>query len=657
MKRSRLAGVALGCQLLAVTARAQSACPSMDVNDVLNDPRVQEALDQAWADSLEGTPDEREEGAYIQQCFNVNAITGARSYFTVVLRWPHGTREHSAPSTPPVQTDTCRTVASFHTHPGPEREAPDGDGHDNPIPSDDDYMTAANEGLPGIIRWGRDGDTHDVTYTYGGGGSEPRDPGWFCPVKSPPARGYGDPHMQTLDGRAYDFMAIGDFVLMASPANDLEIHARLQPYASLRSAAVTTGIALRNRGDRIEWRLDGRQLIVNGVARQLDRGQTIRLRSFAVLRHDDEGFLFLSTRGDRLRVEFNSASVDYALSLARTRAGTVRGLFGNFDGDPDNDLRTATGDVIAHLPGEVPDHQKPLYQRFGESWRVAASASLFSTPYAPPAGVDVTTFPLPAPGTSDAERAKAAAACQAAGVTDAIVLEACVFDYARAGGAAFMASAARAERDIREGVPLAAGVEIAVDREVAGRFDGTTREAIYPIALGAGTYLFDGRGSHATTWRLEAPNGSDSLAGMNLMAANPRRVTLAGGRYRLRVAVVPESPSGRFRFRVRMPAAPETSALQANTRVSGRIDTPGQMRVFHLKLEPGRYDFLPKSDGELWWSLTGADGYERFDGNQRTFMERATGVEITTGGTYTLSVAGREWAGTGSFEVGFTRIP
>lgn len=656
MTRRHLTGLVLLLQLLATPVRAQSACPSMNVNDVLNDPRVQEALDQAWADSLEGTPEEREEGGYIQQCVNVNALTGERSYFTQVLRWPHGTFDSSSPSYPPRQTESCRTVATFHTHPGPESTAPDADGHENPIPSSADYMSAANDGLPGIIRWGTGDDTHDFTYNYGSVGDEPREPGWTCPQPPPKAHGHGDPHMLTLDGLPYDFMAIGDFILVGSPLEDLAIHARLEPYGEFASASVTTGIAVRNRRDRVEWRLEGRQLLVNGAPLSLAQGGSIRLRSYGVLRHDHEGYLLLSSGGDRLRVVFNTASVDYTFSAPRARMGTLRGLFGNFDGDPDNDLRSAGGEVATHDRADPHDHQRPLYRVFGESWRLTAETSVFATPFTAPAGVLVTTFPRAMPPSADAARSAASAACAAAGVTDPVVLDACVFDHMQAGDARFVSSSALADRERRDAVPLATGGEVTVDRDVRGRLEGGAREVVYPIALQAATYLFDGRGSSGTTWRLEAPDGSDSLAGMNLMAANPRRVTVAAGRYRLRVAVVPESSAASFRFRIRTSPVPEVSKLAPGMRVSGRIDVTGQTRVFELQLEPGRYTFVPTSDGALWWSLVGADGYERFDANQRVFMERAEGLTITTGGRYTLTVAGREWAGTGRYEVGFTRL-
>ncbi len=657
MKRPLTAGLMLGLHLLALPARAYADCPSSTVNDVLRDPRVQEALDQAWRDSMEGTDDEHEEGGYIQQCRNENVITHEVTYFTQVLRWPRGDIESSAPSYDPRQDSSCRTVATFHTHPGPAAGEPGDDGYGNDRPSGEDYLAAANDGLPGIIRYGTGDDTTDFTYNYGTIGDGPRDPGWRCPEDRPPARGFGEPHLRTLDGLEYDFMAIGDFVLMRTSARDVEIQARLQPFGALASASVTTGIAVRNGRDRVEWRLADQQLIVNGAPRQLERGSSLRLRSHAELRHDDDGFLFLSSAGDRLRVAFNPDGVDYSLYPALPRARTLDGLFGNFDGDPDNDLRGANGQLASHRPGEPADYQRPLYERFGASWRVAADASLFATPYAAPSGVDAGTYPRPAPAPSDEARAAAETACRTAGIADPVVFEACVFDHVLSGGASFVTAAARADRDIREGVPLAQGGDIALERDVIGRLEGERREVVYPIALPAGTYLFDGRGSRSTAWRLEADNGDDLLAGMNVMPANPSRVTLPAGRYRLRVAVVPESVSARFRFRVRAPAAPEVSPLLPGARVGGRIDTPGQLRVFQLQLEPGRYDFAPTSDGDLWWSLTGRDGHERFDANQRVFMERVAGLEIATGGTYTLSVSGREWAGTGTYEVGFTRVP
>lgn len=56
--------VALVVVALPGLADAQS-CPSANVSDVLADPRVQDALDQAWRDSMEGTEDEHEEGGWI----------------------------------------------------------------------------------------------------------------------------------------------------------------------------------------------------------------------------------------------------------------------------------------------------------------------------------------------------------------------------------------------------------------------------------------------------------------------------------------------------------------------------------------------------------------------------------------------------------------
>ena len=234
MRRSRIALFLLALQVVASPSSAQGACPSAQVDDVLNDPRVQEALDQAWRDSMEGTDAEHEEGGWIQQCRSENVITHEMRYYTQVLRWPPGDVDSSGPPYAPRQNETCRTVASFHTHPGPAYGAPGSDGYHNERPSGEDYLSAASDGVPGIIRYGSGSDTTDFTYNYGTIGDEPREPGWSCPETRPPAHGFGDPHMQTLDGLLYDFMAIGDFVLTTARAGDFEIQARLQPFGTRR---------------------------------------------------------------------------------------------------------------------------------------------------------------------------------------------------------------------------------------------------------------------------------------------------------------------------------------------------------------------------------------------------------------------------------------
>ena len=640
--------------LLPLRAFAQT-CPSSDINDVMNDPRVREALDEAWRDSMEGTPDEHEEGAWIQQCQMANGLNGEVRYYTQVLRWPHGELDLSWSWHRPPNDASCRTVGTFHTHPGPPMDHPESDGYNNDLPSNDDMAGSANEGLPGIIRFGSGDDVHDFAYGYNRM-TEPRDPGWSCPVKAPPAHGFGDPHLLTLDGRVYDFMGIGDFVLARMQLGDVEVQGRLQPYGQHPGAAVTTGLAFRDGRDRVEWDLsDATTVRVNGVRHPLETGRVLKLRSRAQIRREDLSWVLISSTGDRLEFDFMGECLDYTFAAAAHRRGRVAGLFGDYDGDPGNDLRARDGGVVLLAASDLHDYRHPLYATFGESWRVSAAQTLFGTAYAPPAGVVVRTFPTPRAAPSAEVLTAAVTECRAAGVTDPALLDACVFDRVQAGSTAFVAGAARADDRIRTAVPIATPGAIAVDQELSGRLAEGTRSVAYAVTLPAGTYLIDGRGSRGTSWQLVNSKGEDLLIAASEMHDAPPRIAVPAGRYSLVVSLVPESTEGRFRARVRPSPTPAAIALPLGTAVNGRIDDAGQVVAYRLTLDAGTYDFQPTPTGELWWSLTDAAGNEVFDANQRVFMERAEALTIPKTGAYTLVVAGRYWVGTGTYQLEVAR--
>src|SRR6516162_5883181 len=106
--------------------------------DLLNDPVVQQALEQAWSDSLPGDPVQRhEEGGWIFMD-NTSAVVLARRAAT-------GAQTSLDLSTPPVVLGAV-VVATFHTHPNPSA-----DGWE-PGPSAADTRTAWLFGVPCLIR-------------------------------------------------------------------------------------------------------------------------------------------------------------------------------------------------------------------------------------------------------------------------------------------------------------------------------------------------------------------------------------------------------------------------------------------------------------------------------------------------------------------------
>ena len=106
--------------------------------DLIYDLVVQQALEQAWNDSLPGDPDQRhEEGGWIY----MDNTTG----IVVVRRAPAGAQTTLDLSTPPVVPGSV-VVAAFHTQPQPSAEGWE------PGPSAADTQSAWLFGVPCLIR-------------------------------------------------------------------------------------------------------------------------------------------------------------------------------------------------------------------------------------------------------------------------------------------------------------------------------------------------------------------------------------------------------------------------------------------------------------------------------------------------------------------------
>jgi len=114
---------------------------------LLNELVVQQALEQAWEDSLSDDPVHRhEEGGWIY----LDSPTGD----VMVRRAPAGTQSTLDLSIPPVVRG-AKVIATFHTHPNPSAEGWE------PGPSAEDTQSAWLFGVPCLIR------ADDGTHTTG----------------------------------------------------------------------------------------------------------------------------------------------------------------------------------------------------------------------------------------------------------------------------------------------------------------------------------------------------------------------------------------------------------------------------------------------------------------------------------------------------------
>jgi hypothetical protein len=269
----------------------------------------------------------------------------------------------------------------------------------------------------------------------------------------PPGSSSAEALLHTPDNLDYDFQAAGEFILLQSTVDDLEVQVRQEPWKDSTFVSINTAVAMDVAGDRVGVYVgEEPALHVNGTPTAL-ADEALPLPGGGLVGRQVEGQItrYAIAWPDQTVVEGYLHAVDVpfldvVVHLAPARRGQIAGLLGNADGDQSNDLATRDG-VVVDLAGLAEDaaHAR-LYREFGDSWRISQAESLFD--YGP--GEDTLTyarpdFPsariaasdLPAPVRSVAE-----AVCRQAGVVEAGMLADCILDVGLTGEPAFAAGAA-----------------------------------------------------------------------------------------------------------------------------------------------------------------------------------------------------------------------
>jgi VWD domain-containing protein len=269
---------------------------------------------------------------------------------------------------------------------------------------------------------------------------------WEC---RPDANGHercaqtnGDPHLTTVDGRRYDFQAVGEFVATNDPRGGFQVQVRQQPYPGSKVVAVNTAVAADVAGDRVEIRLAGRgeTMLVNGT--QVPMASAPLPGGGTVLVHPDPyGTIVGLTWPDGSTVgviPLGTVGLHVVVQPASVHSGHLEGLFGDFDGRPDNDV-TVRG---AATPIAKPSFDT-LYPGFADSWRVTTGGSLFT--YQSGTSTETYTdhgFPSrPAVAADLPNRAWADAVCRDFGVVEATALADCTLDLGLTGRPELIAGA------------------------------------------------------------------------------------------------------------------------------------------------------------------------------------------------------------------------
>ncbi len=240
----------------------------------------------------------------------------------------------------------------------------------------------------------------------------------------PTAVSTGDPHLTTMDGYRYSFMAAGEFIALKSTVagDKFEVQARQSAFGDFVS--LNTGLAIHTGSDEVCVYLD--QVYVN--KRIIDTNfSSYELKEGGYIRKSGNSLAIRTPNDDNIEVRLFETSLDYTIRLNSNRKDKMRGVLGNFDGDASNDLITSEGRSVSYT-------HEGLYPTFADSWRIQPNTSLFV--YG--AGESTATFtdkyfPIQLLSITDSQRAIARSICEQAGVTDPTVLENCITDIATTG--------------------------------------------------------------------------------------------------------------------------------------------------------------------------------------------------------------------------------
>ena len=279
----------------------------------------------------------------------------------------------------------------------------------------------------------------------------------FCQRKPSPTHGgngisNGDPYLTTFDGSWYVFQTAGEFTLVKSRTDGLEVQARQQPYPLSTypefagSLAMNTAFAMRDGNAIVEVdRGTPLVLYVNRHRRRLHAGQTIALSGGARVRYGRTQVVIAWSDGTVARVlSIGSEGVNLAMRPTPDRAGLLTGLLGNDNGNDADDFVGRGGhryspNVFHRIAffGGPRSAERVVYGQFGKSWLITQRASLFVYPpgkttrsYLVPGFPrhSVGLFTLPS-----ARRQAGAVVCRHAHVDNAALLNGCMIDVGATG--------------------------------------------------------------------------------------------------------------------------------------------------------------------------------------------------------------------------------
>lgn len=451
--------------------------------------------------------------------------------------------------------------------------------------------------------------------TGGDSAGGPETPGADVPVATDsgggPAHAIGDPHLQTLDGRLIDLMAVGEFMLASSSDNGLQVQGRFSPLYGSRTISVVSAVAIKFGDDRLQLTLDSGRILLKHNGRDLnvlaepDAGRfgqfSVAYRPPATGAYSQDAYTIELADGSHFSVELNGASLAVFFTPDDSYRGQMTGLLGNFNSDPADDLRSSTGTIIPATPGAAPGYEA-LYRQFGDSWRVTDANSLFTYAGGQNTGTFTdTTFPdreAPAADFTASQQLGARDVCAGVGVSDPALVDACMLDLLVTGQPTYANTVALAQ-NVNDAAAAAAGSAappadpnavpagqtLRDGAKVTGRITGPAQSLVYNLELGNATRFFvadwrglsDGCDQAFTVDLVTEAKGNVPCTGQQVAFATPN----VAQPHQLQVSALDGFSTGNFSFTV-VTAKPRQLTARPGSTVRGTLDVRGREDRYEL---------------------------------------------------------------------------
>ena len=251
---------------------------------------------------------------------------------------------------------------------------------------------------------------------------------------------WGDPHLITFDQVGLEFQPQGEFDLTLSNDKVWRVQARHKYWGSSTTVSVNTAIATKINNQKAGFYINSSpalRLGDTGIPTSVPAGGLTFPDGTKITQSSAQDYLVTYPNLERLKIHLEATYINGYLYPTTARAGQMRGLLGNFDGNLTNELIKRDGTQIP-----MPANSTIMYGEYADSWRVLPCDSLFyDTPKVPclPVVPPVKNSKAVAVITLD-DLIKAQTVCKAANIKPKN-LEKCILDVASTGDESFANSA------------------------------------------------------------------------------------------------------------------------------------------------------------------------------------------------------------------------